>query len=42
MVVISVTSAMQMVYPFESAAYNTKNGEISAPVRTVSVITLSK
>lgn len=27
-------SAMQMVYPFESAAYNTKNGEISAPVRT--------
>ncbi|MCX6291983.1 MAG: peptidylprolyl isomerase [Bacteroidetes bacterium] len=27
-------TAMQMVYPFESAAYNTKAGEISMPVRT--------
>lgn len=27
-------SAMQMVYPFESAAYSTKQGEISQPVRT--------
>ena len=27
-------SAMQMVYPFETAAYNTKLGEISMPVRT--------
>jgi peptidyl-prolyl cis-trans isomerase SurA len=27
-------TAMQMVYPFESAAYNTKKGEISMPVRT--------
>lgn len=27
-------SAMQMVYPFETAAYNTKTGEISMPVRT--------
>ncbi|MBL8000958.1 MAG: peptidylprolyl isomerase [Flavobacteriales bacterium] len=27
-------SALQMVYPFETAAYNTKVGEISAPVRT--------
>lgn len=27
-------SAMQMVYPFENAAYQTKVGEISMPVRT--------
>ncbi len=27
-------SSMQMVYPFESAAYNTKVGDISMPVRT--------
>ncbi len=27
-------SALQMVYPFENAAYNTKPGEISMPVRT--------
>ncbi|PJJ54778.1 peptidylprolyl isomerase [Hymenobacter chitinivorans] len=27
-------TAMQMVYPFESAAYRTKVGEISQPVRT--------
>ena len=27
-------TAMQMVYPFEQAAYNTKVGEISPPVRT--------
>ncbi|MBF6653584.1 peptidylprolyl isomerase [Flavobacterium columnare] len=27
-------SAFRMVYPFESAAYNTKIGEISMPVRT--------
>ncbi|OWP83970.1 peptidylprolyl isomerase [Flavobacterium davisii] len=27
-------SAFRMVYPFESAAYNTKNGEVSMPVRT--------
>lgn len=27
-------SAMRMVYPFETAAYNTKVGEISMPVRT--------
>ena len=27
-------TSMQMVYPFESAAYNTKPGEISMPVRT--------
>lgn len=27
-------SALQMVYPFETAAYNTKVGEISTPVRT--------
>jgi peptidyl-prolyl cis-trans isomerase SurA len=27
-------TAMQMVYPFETAAYNTKKGEISMPVRT--------
>jgi peptidyl-prolyl cis-trans isomerase SurA len=27
-------SALQMVYPFETAAYNTKVGEVSAPVRT--------
>jgi peptidyl-prolyl cis-trans isomerase SurA len=27
-------TAMQMVYPFESAAYRTKTGEISMPVRT--------
>jgi peptidyl-prolyl cis-trans isomerase SurA len=27
-------SSMQMVYPFECAAYNTKPGEISMPVRT--------
>ncbi|MEZ4760807.1 MAG: peptidylprolyl isomerase [Flavobacteriales bacterium] len=27
-------SAMQMVYPFESAAYGTPVGELSAPVRT--------
>ncbi|GAA3922224.1 peptidylprolyl isomerase [Hymenobacter algoricola] len=27
-------TAMQMVYPFESAAYKTKVGEVSAPVRT--------
>ncbi len=27
-------SALQMVYPFENAAYNTKVGEISQPVRT--------
>jgi peptidyl-prolyl cis-trans isomerase SurA len=27
-------TALQMVYPFESAAYNTKIGEISMPVRT--------
>ncbi|MCB0782301.1 MAG: peptidylprolyl isomerase [Flavobacteriales bacterium] len=27
-------SAMQMVYPFETAAYSTEIGEVSAPVRT--------
>ena len=27
-------TALQMVYPFENAAYNTKIGEISMPVRT--------
>src|SRR5690606_41888270 len=27
-------SALQMVYPFESAAYNTAVGEVSRPVRT--------
>jgi len=27
-------TSMQMVYPFETAAYNTKKGEISQPVRT--------
>jgi len=27
-------SALQMVYPFETAAYNTAKGEISKPVRT--------
>ncbi|HKR06213.1 MAG TPA: peptidylprolyl isomerase, partial [Bacteroidia bacterium] len=27
-------TGMQMVYPFETAAYNTKAGEISIPVRT--------
>ena len=27
-------TALQMVYPFETAAYNTKVGEISLPVRT--------
>ena len=27
-------SALQMVYPFETAAFNTKVGEVSAPVRT--------
>jgi peptidyl-prolyl cis-trans isomerase SurA len=27
-------SALQMVYPFETAAYNTQVGEVSAPVRT--------
>ncbi|HET6227190.1 MAG TPA: peptidylprolyl isomerase [Bacteroidia bacterium] len=27
-------TALQMVYPFESAAYNTKVGEVSMPVRT--------
>ncbi|MEP7171401.1 MAG: peptidylprolyl isomerase, partial [Bacteroidota bacterium] len=27
-------TGMQMVYPFETAAYNTKAGEISMPVRT--------
>ncbi|MBL3654852.1 peptidylprolyl isomerase [Fulvivirga sediminis] len=27
-------TSMQMVYPFESAAYNTPEGEISKPVRT--------
>jgi peptidyl-prolyl cis-trans isomerase SurA len=27
-------TALQMVYPFESAAYNTKVGDISMPVRT--------
>ena len=27
-------SAFRMVYPFESAAYNTKKGEVSMPVRT--------
>jgi peptidyl-prolyl cis-trans isomerase SurA len=27
-------SALQMVYPFETAAYNTRVGEVSAPVRT--------
>lgn len=27
-------SAFQMLYPFESAAYNTKVGEVSQPVRT--------
>ncbi|MBN8702937.1 MAG: peptidylprolyl isomerase [Bacteroidetes bacterium] len=27
-------TAMQMVYPFESAAYNTKVGEVSMPVKT--------
>jgi peptidyl-prolyl cis-trans isomerase SurA len=27
-------TALQMVYPFESAAYNTKVGEVSMPIRT--------
>ncbi len=27
-------TAMQMVYPFESAAYNTPVGQVSAPIRT--------
>ncbi len=27
-------TAMQMVYPFESAAYNTPKGQVSAPIRT--------
>jgi peptidyl-prolyl cis-trans isomerase SurA len=27
-------TSLQMVYPFENAAYNTKVGEISAPIRT--------
>ncbi len=27
-------SALRMVYPFESAAYNTKLGEVSEPIRT--------
>jgi peptidyl-prolyl cis-trans isomerase SurA len=27
-------TGMQMVYPFESAAYNSKTGEVSMPVRT--------
>ena len=27
-------SALRMVYPFESAAYNTNKGEVSKPVRT--------
>lgn len=27
-------TALQMVYPFETAAYNTKPGEVSMPVRT--------
>lgn len=27
-------TSLQMVYPFENAAYNTKKGEISAPFRT--------
>ena len=27
-------SAFRMVYPFESAAFNTKKGEISKPTRT--------
>jgi peptidyl-prolyl cis-trans isomerase SurA len=27
-------TAMQMVYPFESAAYNTKVGEVSMPIRS--------
>ncbi len=27
-------TSMQMVYPFETAAYNTKPGEVSMPVRT--------
>ena len=27
-------TAMQMVFPFEQAAYNTKPGEVSTPIRT--------